>query len=160
MSHIRLPAVILRLLAPVLRAWWRIRRPTSFGVKVLLTAPDGRFLVVRHSYSEPNWWGLPGGGYKPNRETATVAAAREVAEELGLRIDPETCAELDTLVTTLEGKRDTLTILTAPATTYEVSLSPELAEARWITDLDDLGDAPRSRWLLAALTNGHNRHEP
>jgi hypothetical protein len=65
----RVPAVLLRAGAPFAQLWWRIRRPTTFGVKALIRHPDGRFLVVRHSYADTRRWALPGGGYKPARET-------------------------------------------------------------------------------------------
>jgi 8-oxo-dGTP pyrophosphatase MutT (NUDIX family) len=120
---------------------------------VLLRDSSGRFLVVRHSYSDPTRWGLPGGGYRPAQETPTEAGAREVAEELGFTLTPNGLAELETVTTTLEAKRDTLTILTGAAPSAALTLSPELAEARWVSSLDDLGDAPLSRWLVAALAH-------
>ncbi|MGZ0148764.1 NUDIX domain-containing protein [Kribbella sp. WER1] len=147
----RVPAILLRAGSPFLQLWWRIRKPTTFGVKALLRLPDGRFLVVRHSYADTRRWALPGGGYKPARETPAEAAAREVHEELGLTIRPAEFRVLDTTVTTLEGKRDTLTILTALSVSSETTLSSEIAEARWVKDLQELGDAPLSRWLLSAL---------
>lgn len=152
MRHVRLPAPALRAMSPLVRLWWKVRRPTTFGVKALLRHPDSdQFLVVRHSYADTRRWGLPGGGYRPARETPQQAAAREIAEELGLRIAPAEFRVLDTVTTTLEAKRDTLTVLAAAAPTENLVLSPELAEARWVRSLDELGDAPVSRWLLAAL---------
>lgn len=151
MRHVRLPAPVLRAIAPAHRLWWRVRKPKTFGVKVLLRDDAGHFLVVRHSYSDPTRWGLPGGGYRPGRETPAEAGAREVAEELGLTLNPSNLAELETVTTTLEAKRDTLTLLTATTPTSPVTLSPELAETRWISSIDELGDVPVSRWLLAAL---------
>jgi 8-oxo-dGTP diphosphatase len=155
MRHVRLPAPVLRLIAPGMRLWWRIRKPATFGVKALLLHPDGsgRFLVVRHSYSDSSRWGLPGGGYKPAGETPEQAISREVAEELSLSLPAQAFTVLDTVTTTLEGKRDTLTILRAVASDEEVSHSPELAEARWIDDVRQLGPAPVSRWLIAAVSH-------
>jgi 8-oxo-dGTP diphosphatase len=155
MRHIRFPVPILRVIAPGMRLWWKIRKPATFGVKALLLHPDrsGRFLVVRHSYSDPTRWGLPGGGYRPAKETSEQAIAREVAEELSLSLPAQAFTVLDTVTTTLEGKRDTLTILRAVASDEEISLSPELAEARWINDVRQLGSAPVSRWLIAALSH-------
>ncbi|WP_176953446.1 NUDIX domain-containing protein [Glycomyces sambucus] len=155
MRHIRLPAPVLRVIAPGMRLWWRVRKPETFGVKALLFHPDGsgRFLVVRHSYSDPRRWGLPGGGYKPTTEKPAQAIAREVGEELALTVSTEAFTVLDTLVTTLEGKRDTLTILRAVAPSAEVSLSPELTEFRWIGDVRQLEPAPVSRWLVAAVSH-------
>ena len=146
-------ASMLRLLAPLPRLWWRLARPRTFGVKALIVHPDGaRFLVVRHSYTDVRRWGLPGGGYRPGRESPTRAAAREVREELRLSVDPETCTIVTTVVTTLEGKHDTLTIVTAPAIDDEFRCSAEIAEARWIADPSELGpDAPTSRWLRLAI---------
>ncbi|MFF0268917.1 NUDIX domain-containing protein [Kribbella sp. NPDC004536] len=146
-------AVLLRAGSPFLQLWWRIRRPTTFGVKALLRLPDGRFLVVRHSYADTHRWSLPGGGYKPSRETPAEAATREVREELGLAVPPDTFQIVRTTITTLEGKHDTLTILTAFASTDALRLSPELAEARWVNSLQELGDSPISKWLLSALAD-------
>ncbi|MEV0792737.1 NUDIX hydrolase [Kribbella sp. NPDC050459] len=147
----RVRAVLLRAGSPFLQLWWRIRKPTTFGVKALLRRPDGRFLVVRHSYTDTRRWALPGGGYNPARETPAQAAAREVHEELGLLVPPESFTSLATVVTTLQGKHDTLTTLTASVSDDALTLSPEIAEARWVKDLRELGDAPLSKWLLAAL---------
>jgi ADP-ribose pyrophosphatase YjhB (NUDIX family) len=148
---IRVPAFLLRAGSPFAQLWWRIRKPTTFGVKALVRLTDGRFLVVRHSYADTRRWSLPGGGYKPTRETPAQAAARELHEELGLAVPAEAFTVVDTVVSTLEGKHDTLTILTATASSEAVSRSPEIAESRWVNDLGDLGDAPISRWLIKAL---------
>ncbi|GAA3097661.1 hypothetical protein GCM10010530_22890 [Kribbella aluminosa] len=145
------PAILLRMGSPFLQLWWRIRKPTTFGVKALLRLPDGRFLVVRHSYADTHRWALPGGGYKPARETPAQAAAREVHEELGLVVPADAFQIMRSTVTTLEGKHDTLTILTACAPDDSVTRSAEIAEARWVRNLQELGDAPRSKWLLSAL---------
>ena len=142
------------------RIWWRLRRPRTFGVKVLLLHPEQpeRFLAVRHSYVDQDRWALPGGRYRPARETPSLAARREVHEELGLGIAGE-LAELRTLEARTEGKRDTLTLLSGRADGVEVRTSLELREARWLrTDLADVpaGD-PVSRWLRLALEVGTSR---
>ena len=138
-----------------MRAWWKIRKPTTFGVKVLLAHPDdpARCLIVRHSYADSARWGLPGGAYKPQRETVEQAGVREVAEELGLTIiDSPTV--LDTVTTVLEGKRDTLTIVRATPTSASFARSPEIAEARWVdADMSKMPEGePVSRWLKLALS--------
>lgn len=149
MRHIRLPAPILRAASPVVQSWWKIRKPKTYGVKVLLRHPDGeRFLVVRHSYADTKRWGLPGGGYKPTRETPQQAAAREIREELG--IQAKALSPLAAHSSTLEGKHDALTILVASASNDALALSPEIAEAQWITEISELGDSPTSRWLRIA----------
>jgi ADP-ribose pyrophosphatase YjhB (NUDIX family) len=148
---LRFRVLLLRAGSPFAQLWFRVRKPTTFGVKALLRQPDGRFLVVRHSYADTRRWALPGGGYNPSRETPAQAAAREIHEELGLAVLPEAFTLVDTTVTTLEGKHDTLTILTASVSHEALTLSPELAEARWVKNLQELGDDPLSKWLLRAL---------
>jgi 8-oxo-dGTP diphosphatase len=148
------PASVMRWGHRGRRLWWRVRKPTTYGVKALLRHPadPGKCLVVRHSYVDQRWWGLPGGGYNPRRESVETAAVREVAEELSLTItQPPTV--LRTLTTELEGKVDHLTIVVATPTSEEFRLNAELAEARWVsTDLGELpADAPISRWLRLAV---------
>lgn len=136
------------------RLWWRLRRPRTYGVKVLLRHPEdpGQFLAVRHSYVDQDRWALPGGRYRPARETPAAAARREVREELGLGTTGE-LAELTTLEARTEGKRDALTLLSGTADGVEVRTSLELREARWLrTDLADVpARDPVSRWLRTAL---------
>lgn len=153
--YVRLPVPVLRVTGVALRTWWELRKPATFGVKVLLIHPDdpARCLIVRHSYADTARWGLPGGAYKPGRETPEQAGMREVAEELCLEtVDAPTV--LDTVTTTLEGKRDTLTILRGTAASEAFVRSPELAEARWVSaDLSAMPEGePVSRWLKLALS--------
>jgi ADP-ribose pyrophosphatase YjhB (NUDIX family) len=67
--------------APVFRAWWRLRRPMTLGVRGLAMDPEGRVLLVRHSYAKG--WHMPGGGVERG-ETAVEAVVREMAEEGGV----------------------------------------------------------------------------
>ena len=155
MSYVKLPAPVLRVASKCLRAWWNIRKPTTFGVKVLLIHPDdpGQCLIVRHSYWDSARWGLPGGAYRPGRETPEQAGVREVSEELALTVT-DVPTLVDIVTTTLEGKRDTLTIVQATPVSASFVRSPEIAEARWVPA--DLGAMPQgepvSRWLERALS--------
>jgi 8-oxo-dGTP pyrophosphatase MutT (NUDIX family) len=143
-------------------AWWKIRKPTTFGVKVLLIQPGdpARCLIVRHSYSDSARWGLPGGAYRPGHETPGQAGVREVAEELALTVT-QAPTVLDTVTTTLEGKRDTLTIVRATPVSAAFVRSPEIAEARWMrADIAAMPEGePVSRWLERALS-ARNASEP
>jgi 8-oxo-dGTP diphosphatase len=115
-----------------LRIWWKIRKPTTFGVKVLLIHPDdpAQCLIVRHSYSDSGRWGIPGGGYRPGRETPGQA---------------------------LEGKRDMVTLVQAKPVSASFVRSPEIAEARWVrADMAAMpAGEPVSRWLERAFS-AHN----
>ena len=66
------------------QSWFRLTRPMTLGVRGLVTDDEGRIGLVRHSYV-PGWM-LPGGGVEKG-ETAGVALARELAEELGVSLD-------------------------------------------------------------------------
>jgi 8-oxo-dGTP diphosphatase len=159
-SYVKLPAPVLRVAGKCLRTWWKIRKPTTFGVKVLLIhrGDPAQCLIVRHSYSDSALWGLPGGAYRPGRETPEQAGVREVFEELALTVT-EVPAMLDTVRTTLEGKRDTLTIVQATPVSASFVRSPEIAEARWVrADMAAMpADEPVSRWLQTALS-AHTAH--
>ena len=68
-----------RLLYLLARCYWRIFRPLTLGVKVMLIENESVWLV-QHSY-QPGWF-LPGGGVKKN-EPLETAVRREAKEELG-----------------------------------------------------------------------------
>jgi 8-oxo-dGTP diphosphatase len=76
---------IFRRLPRQVRRWTvRVINPTfSVGAAVLVERPDGRVLLVRHSYRRR--WGTPG-GLLNRGETPDVAARREVGEEIGLDV--------------------------------------------------------------------------
>jgi 8-oxo-dGTP diphosphatase len=65
---------------PVLRMWWRVRRPRHEGALVAVYV--GReLLLLRSSYRAT--WNLPGGAVRRG-ETPEAAARRELTEEIGL----------------------------------------------------------------------------
>lgn len=59
----------------------RLTRGMTLGVRVLATDPQGRVMLVKHTYLA-GWW-LPGGGVDRG-ETTPDAAMRELREEAGL----------------------------------------------------------------------------
>jgi len=61
------------------------------GARVLLVDPDDRLLLLRaHDPAAPDrrWWELPGGGLHPG-ETTAQACRRELAEETGIKLEPD-----------------------------------------------------------------------
>ena len=58
----------------------------ALGAACAVFDPDGRVLLVRHTYGARNWE-LPGGGSQPG-EDPRATARRELLEETGLDIEP------------------------------------------------------------------------
>ena len=94
-----------RLLAPLhrlRRLAWRLLRPRTRGVKVMLFDEAGALLLVRHAYGDTHLFLLPGGGVRLF-ERPEAAAAREVKEELGCGIAGLSLVSVH--ASTHEGKR-------------------------------------------------------
>lgn len=156
----RLPPFAFRLLYHVRRVYWRLARPTTYGVKALIFYPvdEARVLLVRHSYGDQSLWSLPGGGYKPARETPEQAARRECIEELGIELDLFALV-LEEYLTTSRGRQGHLKIVRLHSISGEISPNGEIAEARWVAvDLTDLPDNPAvSTWVHSALKSARAR---
>jgi 8-oxo-dGTP diphosphatase len=135
------------------RLYWWLVRPKRFGVKVALTCGP-EILLVRHSYMPG--WSLPGGGYRPRRETPAQAGRREIRQELGIELGEVTV--LGTFESKGEHKRDTITCLRAETLRSGTVASAEISEVRWFDRAavpDDLG--PVNDEALRLLSAGGPR---
>jgi len=90
----------------VLRAWWSIRRPHTRGALIALWN-GGEILLVKNSYRHE--FTLPG-GYVKSGESVAEAAARELAEECEIRVDPRAIAIAYVGVHRYENRVDDVTI--------------------------------------------------
>lgn len=128
-----LAIAVYRRIPPWLRrALIRLLSPTyAVGALVIVRRPDGRILLVRQSYRSD--WFLPG-GLLQRGETPVQAAARELAEEVGLRP-----SRVDGPVATfVDAGIRTVTVFCEAAVdedmaTAAVSASREIIETRWFS---------------------------
>lgn len=70
-----------RLRDRVFQSWFRFSRSLTLGVRGVVVDPEGRVLLVRHTYA-PGWH-FPGGGVEKG-ETAVLSMQRELKEEAGI----------------------------------------------------------------------------
>ncbi|WP_340673584.1 NUDIX domain-containing protein [Brevibacillus agri] len=61
--------------------YWKIRKPLTLGVRLIVADEQKGVLLIRHTYV-PGWY-LPGGGVEKG-ESFWEAARRELREECGL----------------------------------------------------------------------------
>ena len=118
------------------RLLWKVLRPRTRGVKVMLFDAEGRILLIRNSYGASDLFLLPGGGVRP-WEQPSSAVRREVLEELGCAI--EELVPVSTHFTSSEGKRDTVHLFEARLVGTPKADGAEVAEVRFFP-LDALPD--------------------
>ena len=66
-----------------LHTYFLIRRGLTLGVRAIVRSNDGKFLLVRHTYT-PGWH-FPGGGVEKG-QTAEQALQNELLQETGLQL--------------------------------------------------------------------------
>lgn len=136
-----LKRLVLYLLYPLAKTYWFIRRPHTFGSKVILIC-EGEVLLIRHSYGGGNWT-FPGGGIGKN-ETPEKAGIRELEEELGLKV--ATLKVVGQVKTEREYKRDTINVAVAeisPILKDNLVIDGiEVVEAKWfpVVKMPDLNE--------------------
>lgn len=71
------------LFSRLLHGYFLMSRGLTLGVRAVVRAPDGKFLLVRHTYT-PGWH-FPGGGVEKG-ETIMAALSKELLQETGLQL--------------------------------------------------------------------------
>lgn len=125
----------IKLIAGRIAFWlgwplWLLLLRGSERTRVLILADD-RVLLVRGTLSAGEW-GLPGGGIHPG-EAVVMGACREVYEEIGIVLLPETVRELGVESARNSGIPYRAHYYTATLEDCRAAmLGFEIAEARWI----------------------------
>ncbi|HUS61020.1 MAG TPA: NUDIX domain-containing protein [Acidimicrobiales bacterium] len=146
--------VAARLYQRVMSVVWKVFKPTTVGVRGIVRDPDGKVVLVRHTYL--SGWHLPGGGVK-RRETIDQAVRRELREEVGVEVGEgeDALHILGAYTFATEGKQDHIAVfvvdLWSPIEAHKPSF--EIAERRAFA-LDALpeGTTPATRRRLRELT--------
>ena len=108
------------------KLWWRLRRPTTRGVRVILSDEQGRVCLVRHSYT--TGWYLPGGGLRRG-ESPGAGAVRELAEELGVTVSLG--RQVGIYANSAEGKQDTVWVFEGSTPDRAEPASGEVVACTW-----------------------------
>lgn len=119
----------LRFAYALQKRLWRLLRPRTRGVKVMLFNAEHELLLIRNSYGRSDLFVLPGGGVRPF-ESPEAAARREIREELGCGV--EGLEPIATFVSTGEGKRDTIFLFEAHALGEPRPDKFEVVECRYV----------------------------
>ena len=110
--------------------------PWHAVASVLLATPNGRVLLARNRRG----WGTVGGHVEPEDETLRAAACREVLEEVGLDLDPDSLEPLAVVSDAFEFRpgcrhADFCFVVLVPDP-VDVTPASDVSEAAWF-DLDD-----------------------
>lgn len=97
-------------LTPFFRAYWRLSRGMTLGVRGIAQDGKGAIMLVRHSYT-PGWH-LPGGGVERG-ETIEAAMRKEFQEEAG--IEPISALRIFGMYLNTRFRGDHVVLLQCPA---------------------------------------------
>ena len=123
----RLSTLLLKAAYSLMRLRWRIMRPVTFGVRIMLIRNE-QVLLVDHTYL--NMWHFPG-GHIHRGEMPMDAARREAYEEAGVTCNQEPWL-LGIFTNFVEGKTDNIALFVCEEFTVgERSDSWEIAEQRF-----------------------------
>lgn len=133
--------------------YWRVRRPTTVGVRIAATTDSGSTVVVRHSYGPQSLY-LPGGRVDRG-ETCARAAVRELEEETAIQpLRGEQSLHLFGVYTSQRGGLTSHIILFAlPATEWDPS---DLAGPPDGVEITEVTTTPRDA-PLAGLSQATRR---
>jgi 8-oxo-dGTP pyrophosphatase MutT (NUDIX family) len=131
---------------------WFVTRPRTFGVRAIALTPQGRIILIRHSYVRG--WYLPGGG-RARDEDPEAAMLRELREEIGLEAH-DRIRHLGRYEHRPNHKRDRLDLFLIEGARYrwrpslEIDAVGEFDPRALPDDISARSRADISRWLAAS----------
>lgn len=129
------------ILLPVVKIYWKIFKPETFGVKVIVENKS-KFIWIKSDYGYRSI-SFPGGKIDKG-ETPEQAARRETKEEVG--IDLIELKLVGSLLSTQEGKKDNIYIFHGKTISNKIEIDDfEIAEADWFTKENLPAFSPLSR---------------
>jgi 8-oxo-dGTP diphosphatase len=136
---------LVQLIYPVLKLYWFLVRPKTFGVQCVIQHGDA-ILLVRNTYGRKQWT-FPGGSIARG-ETTEAAIRREVREEVGLHL--QQLQHLGAFEAIIDYKRDHVAVFAGVAADRRVTLDvAEILQARWFRPQDLPPLAPTAARILA-----------
>ena len=118
---------VFRGIACVMSLMFKIG-PKKDRVRVIIYRDDGDVLLVKNRFSRQEW-ALPGGGVNRN-ESYEQAAAREVLEEVGIKIDD--LRYLGKANSHESYAKFSVRVFAAHASDYAIKCNFEIMETRWL----------------------------
>ncbi|MCP4163985.1 MAG: NUDIX domain-containing protein [Deltaproteobacteria bacterium] len=109
-----------------------MEKRVTFAVKGIVFK-DNKFLIVKRKDCTPDVWELPG-GHLEFGETAEETIVREMKEETNLNVKPTSL--LETWNSYFHNRQITGIIYKCEALHYQVKLSDEHSEYKWISHID------------------------
>lgn len=137
------------------KIWWRLRRPQTLGVKVLVRNPNNEILLVKPSYSQ--LWQIPGGGVHKH-EHPLQAGIREIREETDIVLVEDEMTLAGVFVSSHEGKSDCVVFYTTMIDSgLPVPDASEISDARFYSPVSlPLDTAPSVHRRLAGKSSDGN----
>jgi NADH pyrophosphatase NudC (nudix superfamily) len=126
-------ATLYKIGYPIAKIYWFFRRPTTAGVRCIITCGN-QILLIKHTYGS-SLLTTVGGGVKPG-ESLEQAVVREISEEVGLSL--QSIKHAGSIEHKKEFKKDTIHVFSAITHNKELQVDPaEIKEAGWF-DINDL----------------------
>lgn len=149
---VRIQRLGYRLASLLINLDRRLRKSHGRGVKLILSDPKGRPLLVRHTYGRRHWT-FPGGGVHTS-EDPMDAAVRECFEELGVK--PTQFQPLGTYPARSKRRLDVVSVFTAVVEPAQVDPNGvELQCVGWFPSNELPTDRDPNVEVALGLLDGH-----